>query len=52
MDKDRERTQILESNGLQVIRFSNNEITEDLDKIILKINQKIDEILVSQNSNQ
>ncbi|WP_262151974.1 endonuclease domain-containing protein [Chryseobacterium foetidum] len=50
--KDRERTEILESNGLQVIRFSNNEIMEDLDKIISEINEKIDEILVSQNSNQ
>jgi len=28
IEKDRERTQILESTGLQIIRFTNNEIKE------------------------
>lgn len=51
IEKDEERTQILESNGLQVIRFTNDVIQENIDKIISEIILKTDEILHSQNSN-
>lgn len=50
--KDKERTQILESNGLQLIRFTNNEIQKNLEKVVSEILMKIDEILHLQNSNQ
>lgn len=52
IEKDKERTQILESNGLKVIRFNNHEIHENVDKIISEIILKTDEILHLQNSNQ
>jgi very-short-patch-repair endonuclease len=45
IEKDNERTQILESNGLQVIRFTNNEVQIDLENVMNKINLKIDEIV-------
>jgi very-short-patch-repair endonuclease len=35
---DEERTQYLESSGLRVIRFSNEEIEENVDKVIDAIN--------------
>lgn len=52
IEKDKERTQILESNGLQLIRFTNNEIQKNLEKTVTEILTKIDEILRLQNSNQ
>lgn len=42
--KDSERTQILESSGLQLIRFTNKEVHENLEDVIAKITFKIDEI--------
>jgi len=51
IEKDKERTQILESNGLQLIRFTNNEIQKNLEQIISEIIIKIDKIIHSQNSN-
>ncbi|WP_238586910.1 endonuclease domain-containing protein [Chryseobacterium sp. Leaf405] len=45
IERDNERTQTLESNGLQLIRFTNNEVQTDLDNVISKINLKIDEIV-------
>lgn len=42
--KDSERTQILESSGLQLIRFTNEEVHENLEDVIAKITFKIDEI--------
>ncbi|WP_231433737.1 MULTISPECIES: endonuclease domain-containing protein [unclassified Chryseobacterium] len=44
-EKDQERTQILESNGLELIRFTNQKIHENLDEVISEINTKIDEII-------
>lgn len=52
IEKDKERTQILESNGLKVIRFTNHEIHKNVDKVISEIILKTDEILHLQNSNQ
>lgn len=52
IEKDKERTQILESNGLQLIRFTNNEIQKNLEKTVSEILMKIDEIIHLQNSNQ
>jgi len=44
IEKDLERTQILESNGLQLIRFTNEEVQENLEDVIAKITLKIDEV--------
>lgn len=44
IEKDLERTQILESNGLQLIRFTNEEVQENLEGVIAKITLKIDEV--------
>lgn len=44
IEKDLERTQILESNGLQLIRFTNEEVQENLENMIAKITSKINEI--------
>lgn len=52
IEKDKERTQILESNGLQLIRFTNNEIQKKLEKTVYEILMKIDDILHLQNLNQ
>lgn len=52
IEKDKERTQILESNGLRLIRFSNNEIQKNVEKTISEIVIKVDEILSLQNSDQ
>ena len=45
IEKDLERTQILESNGLQLIRFNNEEVQENLENVITKITSKINEII-------
>jgi len=44
-EKDKERTQILESNGLELIRFTNQQIRENLNEVISEINTKIDTII-------
>ena len=44
--KDTERTEILNNNGLEVIRFTNQEIKENIDKIMDEINLKINKILL------
>lgn len=45
IEKDLERTQILESNDLQLIRFTNEEVQENLENVITKITSKINEII-------
>lgn len=52
IEKDKERTEILEKNGLTLIRFTNQEIHENLDEVISTITLKADEILSFQNSNE
>ena len=37
MKDDRKRTQILEEEGLKVIRFENQEVLLNLDTVLLKI---------------
>jgi very-short-patch-repair endonuclease len=52
IEKDKERTQNLETDGLQLIRFTNKDVMENLEKIISEIMIKTDEIFHSHNSNQ
>lgn len=52
IEKDKERTRNLETDGLHLIRFSNKDIMENLEKIISEIMIKTDEIFHSHNSNQ
>ncbi len=52
IEKDKERTQNLETYGLHLIRFSNKDIMQNLEKIISEIMIKTDEIFDSHNSNQ
>lgn len=52
IEKDKERTQNLETDGLQLIRFTNKDVMENLEKIISEIMIKTEEIFHSQNSNQ
>lgn len=52
IEKDKERTQNLENDGLQLIRFTNKDVMENLEKIISEIMIKTDEIFHSHNSNQ
>ncbi|KQS93256.1 hypothetical protein ASG21_03255 [Chryseobacterium sp. Leaf394] len=52
IEKDKERTQNLETDGLHLIRFTNKDVMENLEKIISEIMIKTDEILHSHNSNQ
>jgi len=40
--KDMERQRILESNGLKVIRFNNNEVIDDIQGVINKINKTVE----------
>ena len=40
------------TNGLTLIRFTNQEIHENLDEVISTITLKADEILSFQNSNE
>lgn len=42
--KDDERTQILQDNGMKIIRFNNYEIENSVDKIITEIDLIIEEI--------
>ena len=50
--KDKERTEILNSNGLEVIRFKNEEVLQNLDEVIIKIISKTEDILTKiENSN-
>ncbi len=44
-EADAERTKILESYGYKVIRFSNQEILENLDKVILNIQDESQKLL-------
>ncbi len=46
--KDSERTAILNSNGLEVIRFRNDEVLNDVDLVLSKIMMRIEKI---ENSN-
>lgn len=41
MEKDAERTRILEAHGFRVIRFANEEIYEDLDAVLAELSYKI-----------
>ena len=41
--KDKERQRILESNGLTVIRFNNNEVIDDIHCVIDEINKTIEQ---------
>lgn len=53
VEKDKERTDILNSNGLEVLRFSNKEILENIDLVLKSIELKAEEILSkTKNSNQ
>lgn len=47
--KDNERTQILQDNGMKIIRFTNCEIENNVDKVITEIGLIIDEITVEKN---
>lgn len=38
---DKERTEILNSNGIDIIRFTNKEVIEELDEVIKKIKKEI-----------
>lgn len=42
--KDLERTKNLNENGLQIIRFTNNDISENIENVLQKILEKIKEI--------
>ncbi|MBC7556544.1 MAG: endonuclease domain-containing protein [Chryseobacterium sp.] len=46
VQKDQERTEILNSNGLEVIRFTDQEIAENIEKVIEQITLKINKILI------
>jgi very-short-patch-repair endonuclease len=39
--KDRERSELLEFQDLKIIRFSNEEVKYDIDKVVIKIQEKI-----------
>jgi very-short-patch-repair endonuclease len=41
MERDKERTNSLLRLGIKVIRFSNTEIKNDIEKVIVKINQEL-----------
>lgn len=43
-EKDRERTAYLNANGVQVIRFTNNEVLHKIDQVLATIRLKITEI--------
>ncbi|MCU7618738.1 endonuclease domain-containing protein [Chryseobacterium sp. PBS4-4] len=45
LEKDEERTQILQDNGIKIIRITNHEIKTDISKVITDISLIIDEIL-------
>ena len=44
IEKDKERTEILNSNGLEVLRFTNKEIFENIDFVLKNIELKAEEI--------
>lgn len=41
---DMERTRFLESNGIKVIRFHNEEIENDMDEVLRQIRQTVKDI--------
>ena len=43
-EKDRERTIFLNQNRIEVIRFRNEEINENIEDVINRIKEKIEEI--------
>lgn len=47
--KDDERTQILQDNGMKIIRFTNCEIENNIDKVITGIGLTIEEITTEKN---
>ena len=47
MQKDLERTRILKSFGLEVLRFTNDEIDKDFFEVCMKIKQKIESPLTT-----
>lgn len=47
--KDDERTQVLQDNGVKIIRFTNCEIENNVDKVITEIGLIIEEITVEKN---
>ncbi|WP_396022262.1 endonuclease domain-containing protein [Chryseobacterium suipulveris] len=52
IEKDKERTEILNSNGLEVLRFTNKEIFENIDFVLKNIELKAEEIsLKTKNPN-
>ncbi|MCH7524902.1 MAG: class I tRNA ligase family protein, partial [Bacteroidetes bacterium] len=42
-DEDEQRTEILESKGYKVIRFTNEEVLEDIDVVVSKIQKELNE---------
>lgn len=44
---DEQRTKFLNEFGIQIIRFSNEEVLKDTDKVLKKIKDKIDELVPS-----
>lgn len=47
--KDDERTQVLRDNGMKIIRFTNYEIENNVDKVITEIGLIIEEITTEKN---
>lgn len=47
--KDDERTQVLQDNGMKIIRFTNCEIENNVDKVITEIGLIIEEITTEKN---
>jgi leucyl-tRNA synthetase len=45
-DEDAKRTEILENNGYKVIRFTNEEVLEDIDVVVSKIQKELDVLKV------
>ena len=49
--KDSERTNSLKESGLEVIRFTNEEIVKNIESVLSKLSTKIEEIENSNSSN-
>lgn len=47
--KDDKRTQVLQDNGMKIIRFTNDEIENNLDRVITEINLIIEKITTEKN---
>lgn len=49
MKKDDERTQVLQDNGMKIIRFTNDEIENNLERVITEIDLIIEKITTEKN---